>query len=120
MFQGTYGGLINMPGQADIANQMSVPGQSMLQTPHGTGSLANIAQQQMANQATTQGLGQRQQMIGQNLQQQMGAGQLASGMDLGQRQQFIGHLGTMLGPALAGTAGGFQAGLGGLTQNVQA
>tara|TARA_R100000458_G_C8192739_1_gene185928 strand:+ start:220 stop:663 length:444 start_codon:yes stop_codon:yes gene_type:complete len=116
IFQQTHAGLINMPGQAEFQNQMSTPGQSMLNTQYGQGSLANIASQQAATQAVQEGLAQQQQLTGQNIEQQMGAQKLASGLDLSQRQQLIGHMGTMLGPALSGTVQGFQAGLGGMTQ----
>jgi len=118
MFQGTYGDLINMPGQGEVANQFSTPGMSMVGGQYGQGGLAANQMQKMANDATTTGLQNRQQMIGQNINQGMAAGQMASQMDMGQRQQVIGHLGTMLGPALSGVTQGFQSGVGGLTTNI--
>ncbi len=118
MFQGTYGDLINMPGQVDVANQFATPGRSMVGGAMGEGGLATNQMQQLANAATAQGLQNRQQMIGQNINQQMQTGKMASDMDMSQRQQMIGHLGTMLGPAMSGQTQGFQAALGGITANI--
>ena len=119
IFQAQYNPLINMAGQADIMGQLSTPGRSNVGGQYGTGGLANIAQQTAANQAVGQGLQGAQQLIAGNVQQQLGAQQLASQMDTARRQQQVQHLGAMLQPALSGVSSGFGQAIQGMTKMPQ-
>ena len=117
--QAQYNPLINMAGKTDIMNQLSTPGRSNVGGQYGTGGLVNIAQQTAANQAAMQGNQGAQQLIGGNLQQQLGAQQLASQFDLAGRQQNIQHLNAMLQPATAGVASGFGQAIQGMNKMPQ-
>ena len=108
-----------MAGKTDIMNQLSTPGRSNVGGQYGTGGLVNIAQQTAANQAAMQGNQGAQQLIGGNLQQQLGAQQLASQFDLAGRQQNIQHLNAMLQPATAGVASGFGQAIQGMNKMPQ-
>ena len=119
IFQAQYNPLINMAGKTDIMNQLSTPGRSNVGGQYGTGGLANIAQQTAANQAAMQGTQGAQGLISGNVQQQMGAQQLASQFDITGRQQQIQHQNAMLQPALAGVASGFGQAIQGMNKMPQ-
>ena len=117
--QAMYNPMVNMPGQAEVASQMATPGQSFVNTQYGQGGLVGNQMQAATNEAAQQGLQAGQQMVGQNVQQGLQGQALQSQMDLAGRQQFTNHMNALLGPALAGTASGFQQGLGGLARGPQ-
>lgn len=119
IFQAQYNPLINMAGQSDIMGQLSTPGRSNVGGQYGTGGLANIAQQTAANQAAMQGAQGAQGLIAGNVQQQMGAQQLASQFDVTGRQQQIQHQNAMLQPATAGVASGFGQAIQGMNKMPQ-
>ena len=117
--QATYNPLINMPSQAEVTSQLATPGRSMVGNQFGGGGLAATQMQNLATQAAQQGVGDAQNLIGQNIQQGLQGQALQSNMDLANRQQFVNHMGTLLGPGLQGTATGFQQALGGLSRGPQ-
>lgn len=119
IFQAQYNPLINMAGRADIMNQLSTPGRSNVGGQYGTGGFANTVQQMAATDAANKGVQGAQGLIAGNVQQQLGAQQLASQFDTTARQQHIQHLNAMLQPAAAGAASGFGQAIQGMTKMPQ-
>ena len=119
MFQGMYGGMINMPGQAEVASQMNTPGRSFVGNQFGQGGMVNNQMQQLQANAAQQGIQNATKMIGANVQHGLGTDQMLSGMDMAQRQQAVQGLTDLLGPQLAGTAAGYQQGMQGLARTPQ-
>ena len=119
MFQGMYGGMINMPGQAEVASQANSPGRSFVGGQFGQGGMVNNQMQQLQANAAQQGIQNATQMIGGNVQHGVQTDQMLSGMDLSQRQQAVQGLTDLLGPQLAGAASGYQQGLQGLARTPQ-
>lgn len=119
MFQGMYGGMINMPGQAEVASQMNTPGRSFVGNQFGQGGMVNNQMQQLQANAAQQGIQNATKMIGANVQHGLGTDQMLSGMDMAQRQQSVQGLTDLLGPQLAGTAAGYQQGMQGLARTPQ-
>jgi len=118
-FQAQFNPIINLPGQAEMMNQLTAPGQSAVGGPFGTGGMMGNMYQQMQNQAAQQGLQARQGMVGQNLQHDMQAQQLQSQMDMGLRQQLAQQTAGILGPAASGVSSGIGSALAGTARAPQ-
>jgi hypothetical protein len=119
MFQGMYGGMINMPGQAEVAAQANTPGRSFVGNQFGQGGMVNNQMQQLQANAAQQGIQNATQMIGTNVQHGLQQDQTLAGMDFAQRQAGVQGLTDLLSPQLAGTAAGYQQGLQGLARTPQ-